>query len=46
MKKLLLVLMLIPLISFGQYKSLDNLTEVDAADYLKLEGYRYEIIRQ
>ena len=37
--------MLIPLISFGQYKSLDNLTEVDAADYLKLEGYRYEIIR-
>ena len=37
--------MLIPLISFGQYKNLDNLTEVDAADYLKLEGYRYEIVR-
>jgi len=45
MKKLILVLLFIPLVSYGQYKSLEKLTEADASDYLKLEGYRYDIRR-
>tara|TARA_B100001057_G_C22849907_1_gene950570 strand:+ start:112 stop:3132 length:3021 start_codon:yes stop_codon:yes gene_type:complete len=45
MKQLLLVLLFVPLVTIGQFKSLDKLTEADASDYLKLEGYRYEIQR-
>ena len=45
MKKSLFLLFLIPSLFFGQYKSLEQITETDAADYLKLEGYRYEIVR-
>ena len=46
MKKLLLVLLFVPLVSFGQYKSLDELTEEDAVYYLKLEGYGDDIRRE
>lgn len=30
---------------YSQYKSTENLTEADAIDYLKLEGYEYDIKR-
>jgi hypothetical protein len=35
------------LIFYGlsQYKSVENLTEAEAVDYLKLEGFQYDINR-
>jgi hypothetical protein len=30
---------------YSQYKTVENLTEADAIDYLKLEGYKYDINR-
>ena len=46
MKNLLIILLFFPVVSFGQYKSLDELTEDDAAYYLKLEGHGENITRR
>lgn len=43
--KLIIFLIFITTNSYSQYKSIENLTEADAIDYLKLEGYGYDISR-
>ena len=43
--KPIFLLILITTNSYSQYKSIKNLTEADALDYLKLEGFQYDINR-
>lgn len=43
--RIIFLIILITTKTYSQYKSIENLTEADAVDYLKLEGYQYEITR-